>query len=78
LLGWATAQAVIQSQQDKTSEITLETLLQEDVFDPLDMKDTTFLVPPEKKANVSVARKGVPMMIDWDFTSTFNPYFPFV
>src|SRR5271156_6107232 len=75
LLGWATAQAAIQSQQDTASEVTLEKLLQEDVFDPLAMKDTGFLVPSEKKANVSVARKGVPTMIDWDFTSTFNPYF---
>lgn len=85
LLGWATAQAAAAAHakidnnetfEDEMSSPTLEDLLQDDVFGPLGMKDTSFWVPLEKKNDVAVPGKGVPCMIDWDFTSTFNPYPP--
>ena len=78
LLGWATAQTskngTTASEGDEP--VTLESLLQTDVFDPLEMKHTTFWVSLEERDNVAVPSKGVPSMIDWDFTSTFNPYKP--
>ena len=77
LLGWATAQAASKAMSNETNSedhpITLERLLQKDVFEPLGMKATSFLVPVEQRSNVAVPSKGVPTMIDWDFTSTFNP-----
>lgn len=86
LLGWATAEAAQRDTQalriqmsdgsdEKNISITLEDLLQRDVFDPLDMRNTSFLLSPEKKENAAVPSKGVPNMIDWDFTSVFNPYY---
>jgi len=83
LLGWATAQAagkntsalLPESDQDK---INLEDLLRHDVFGPLEMKNSSFWVPLEKRDNVAVPAEGVPNIIDWDFTSTFNPFhYPF-
>lgn len=86
LLGWAVAKAASQkakglisqgselSQYEKST--TLEDLLVKDVFEPLKMKDSSFWVPINKRDNVAVPRKGTPCMIDWDFTSTFNPYSP--
>jgi CubicO group peptidase (beta-lactamase class C family) len=81
LLGWAIPEAV----QQKTSGLkdqyspgkdsqTVEDLLHKDVFEPLGMEDTSFWVPLDKRDNVAVPGKDVPSMIDWDFTSTFNPY----
>jgi Beta-lactamase len=80
LLGWATAEAagkntsalLPESDQDKTN---WEDLLRYDVFDPLEMKDSSFWVPLEKRDNVAVPAEGVPNFIDLDFTSTFNPYY---
>jgi hypothetical protein len=83
LLGWAVAQAAEHETAGILNEIlgkktvsstTLEQLLQKDVFEHLGMNDSSFWVPREKKNNVAVPGKGVPSMIDWDFTSTFNPY----
>ena len=83
LLGWATAQAVKRNASTSESQIpepeiemkgpTLEELLHEDVFGPLGMKDSSFWVPLDKRDDVAVPAKGVPNMIDWEFTSTFNP-----
>ena len=85
MLGWATAHAAMNSwplvgqgsgsDMDKMSP-PVEELLHIDVFKPLGMKDTSFWVPLEKRDSVAVPAKGVPTMIDWDFTSTFNPYQP--
>jgi CubicO group peptidase (beta-lactamase class C family) len=83
LLGWATAHAahrnasrlefqILEPEIEKKGP-TLEELLHEDVFGPLGMKDTSFWVPLDKRDNVAVPAKGVPNMIDWEFTSTFNP-----
>jgi CubicO group peptidase (beta-lactamase class C family) len=52
----------------------MEDLLKHDVFQPLEMNDTSFWVPAEKRSNVVVPAIGVSSMVDWDFTSTFNPY----
>lgn len=83
LLGWAAAQAAKRNTSTLEFEIpepeieakkpTLEELLHEDVFAPLGMKDTSFWVPLDKRDDVAVPAKGVPNMIDWEFTSTFNP-----
>ena len=83
LLGWATAQAatpnastlefqIPEPEIEKTGP-TLEELLHDDVFGPLGMKDTSFWVPLDKRDDVAVPAQGVPSMIDWEFTSTFNP-----
>ena len=83
LLGWATAHAanrnasrlefqILEPEIEKKGP-TLEELLHEDVFGPLGMKDTSFWVPLDKRDNVAVPARGVPNMIDWEFTSTFNP-----
>jgi hypothetical protein len=83
LLGWAVALAAehdtaglldIVLDENSASSPTLEKLLQKDVFEPLGMNDSSFWVPLDKRNNVAVPGKGVPSMIDWDFTSTFNPY----
>ena len=84
LLGWALAKAASQKTKGLISQgpelsplekdVTLEALLCEDVFEPLKMKDSSFWVPLDKRDNVAVPRNGTPCMIDWDFTSTFNPY----
>jgi hypothetical protein len=83
LLGWAVAQAVEHETavlldavlgENSASSLTLEKLLQKDVFEPIGMNNSSFWVPLEKRDNVAVPGKGVPSMIDWDFTSTFNPY----
>ena len=72
LLGWATTEAVKTS--TKSKKVKWEDLLHEDIFTPLNMEDSSFWVPEDKRRNVAVPRKGTPAMIDWDFTSTFNPY----
>ena len=83
LLGWTVAQAAEHETagllngilgKNTVSSPSLEQLLQKDVFEPLGMNDSSFWVPLEKRNNVAVPGKGVPSMIDWDFTSTFNPY----
>jgi CubicO group peptidase (beta-lactamase class C family) len=81
LLGWATAEAykrktksVSDQVGDMAGSATMEDLLRKDVFEPLDMKDSSFWVPEEKRDRVAVP--SVPNFIDWDFTSTFNPYIP--
>lgn len=72
LLGWATAQA--QQASLGHSSISLEELLDRDVFERIGMNNTSFWVPLDQRNNVAVPRQNVPTMIDWDFTSTFNPY----
>lgn len=83
LLGWATAEAYKRSQNTSSGDAvsaaaspTMEDLLQKDVFGPLRMSDSCFLVPEGKKDRVAVP--SVPNWMDWDFTSTFNPYQPFI
>jgi CubicO group peptidase (beta-lactamase class C family) len=86
LLGWAVAKAASQSSEKLISQdsqlsqaksVTLEDLLSKDVFEPLKMQDSSFWVPLGKRDNVAVPRNGTPSMIDWEFTSTFNPYPPY-
>lgn len=79
LLGWATAEAYKRRAKASSDEsvntvasTTMEDLLEKDVFKPLDMIDSSFFVPEEKRNRVAVP--SVPNSIDWDFTSTFNPY----
>jgi hypothetical protein len=81
LLGWATAQAAKKNKSELAArrpkldeKVTVEKLLHQDVFEPLGMMDSSFWVPLDKRDNVAVPSSGVPSMIDWDFTSTFNPY----
>jgi len=83
LLGWAVAEAATRKDRlnfqspgiDETNYVVpLEELLHEDVFRPLEMNDTSFWVPLDRRDDVAVPAKGVPNIIDWDFTSTFNPY----
>ena len=83
LLGWAVAEAGTRKDRlnfqspgiDETNYVVpLEELLHEDVFRPLEMNDTSFWVPLDRRDDVAVPAKGVPNIIDWDFTSTFNPY----
>jgi CubicO group peptidase (beta-lactamase class C family) len=83
LLGWAVGEAAsrkgrptIQSSSNEENKeiVPVEDLLREDVFTPLEMNDTSFWVPPEKRDDVAVPERGIPTFIDWDFTSTFNPY----
>ena len=86
LLGWAVAKASSQKTKGLISQglglsqreesVTLEDLLSKDVFERLKMKDSSFWVSLEKRDDVAVPRNGTPCMIDWDFTSTFNPYLP--
>jgi CubicO group peptidase (beta-lactamase class C family) len=82
LLGWAVAQSATQKTwghqlpMSISGRATVEDLLYDDVFEPLGMKDTSFWVPLDKRNNVAVPGKDTPAMIDWDFTSTFNPYHP--
>jgi hypothetical protein len=88
LLGWAVAESVEKNTTQPNPRLstsrkeagikssTLEDLLHDDVFTPLGMKDTSFWVPLDKRQNVAVPGKDVPCMIDWNFTSTFNPYLP--
>ncbi len=86
LLGWAVAKAASQSSKGLVSQdselsqqakrVTLEDLLSKDVFEPLKMRDSSFWVPMDKRENVAVPRNGTACMIDWEFTSTFNPYCP--
>jgi CubicO group peptidase (beta-lactamase class C family) len=87
LLGWAIGEAVSRdgrptiqssSNQENKDVVPVENLLREDVFLPLEMKDTSFWVPPDKRDDVAVPEIGVPTIIDWDFTSTFNPYYPLI
>ena len=83
LLGWATAEAAkrnkstsefrMSESEIEKNELTLEELLYEDVFGPLEMNDTSFWVSLEKRDDVAVPAKAVPSMIDWEFTGTFNP-----
>ena len=65
----------MQLSESEVEKITMENLLHHDVLEPLGMKDTSFWVPLEKRDNVAVPAKDVPNLIDWDFTSTFNPYY---
>jgi CubicO group peptidase (beta-lactamase class C family) len=81
LLGWATAEAYKRNKSSKETEsedamasITVEDLLRRDVFEPLDMQDTSFWVGPERRDRVAVPT--VPSWVDTDLSSTFNPYFP--
>jgi CubicO group peptidase (beta-lactamase class C family) len=85
LLGWAVGEAASRdgrptieypSDQESKDIVPVEDLLREDVFIQLEMNDTSFWVPPEKRDDVAVPEGGVPTSIDWDFTSTFNPYTP--
>ena len=78
LLGWATAKAYMRKTKTDSDQnvdvivsMTMEDLVQKDVFEPLDMKNSFFLVPEEKKDMVAVP--SVPNLIDWNFQSTFNP-----
>jgi CubicO group peptidase (beta-lactamase class C family) len=71
VLGWATAEAAKIS--TKSRVLKWENLIHDDIFETLGMKDSSFWVPAEKRDNVAVPRAGTPAMIDWDFTSTFNP-----
>jgi CubicO group peptidase (beta-lactamase class C family) len=71
LLGWAIGVA---ASKRLGREVTMEELLHEDVFGPLEMRNTSFWVSLEERENVAVPRRNVPTTIDWDFTSTFNPY----
>lgn len=79
LLGWASAEAAkrgkaMSPQENEGDPLILEDLLQQDVFDPLEMHDTYFWVPTEKRDKIAVPELGVPSLVDWDFTSVFNPY----
>jgi hypothetical protein len=82
LLGWATAEAAaredplnvqIPGLKGTRHVVPMEDLLHEDVFVPLEMNDTSFWVPLDKRDDVAVPAKGIPNIIDWNFTSTFNP-----
>lgn len=72
LLGWAT-EAAVKSATKMKPKRSWEDLLHQDIFRPLEMEDSSFWVPLDKRDNVAVPAKGVPAMIDWDFTSVFNP-----
>jgi CubicO group peptidase (beta-lactamase class C family) len=79
LLGWATAEAYKRKTKSMPDQIgdmaaptTMEDLLRKDVFEPLGMKDSSFWVSEQKRDRV--AAPSVPNFIDWEFTSTFNPY----
>jgi CubicO group peptidase (beta-lactamase class C family) len=84
LLGWAIASAGAKGESLRVQEpdehmdhmeesVTMEDMLKRDVFKPLEMGNTSFWVPLENRDNVAVPSNGVPTMIDWDFTSAFNP-----
>jgi len=85
LLGWATTEAANPNSTDSTVSQEGEEekgtpwndLIQQDIFDPLNMKDSSFWLRPDIRNNVVVPAKGVPNIIDWDFTNTFNPYLKF-
>lgn len=79
VLGWTIAEAANRkaknTRQGSDVSVTVEDLLQTDVFEPLGMEDTFFYpVPTEKKKNIAIPAQGVPHMADWDFTASFNPY----